>query len=150
MDIKILTKNLPGGGENEAFNQVMEGSELDTSQYPPGIYVSERYNPYNDSEKLNAFNMHIVDNNGKVRTLYSAEAIGIYTDSNLRVDSVPQNRIGRVGIDNAGKFFVILPESGASDGLYETYVATTTDDPKLTKQEYANQITQLYRILRTI
>lgn len=110
MDIKILTKNLPGGEENEAFKAVIEGADLDISQYPPGIYVSERYAQYEPYDKLDAFNMHIVDNNGKVRTLYSA---------------------GRVG-------------------LYELYAATTTDNPKLTKQEYANQITQLYKILKTI
>lgn len=110
MDIKILTKNLPGGEENEAFNAFIEGEDLDISQYPPGIYVSERYSEYNADEKLDGFNMHIVDNNGKVRTLYSA----------------------------------------GTDRLYETYVATTTDSPKLTEREYANQISQLYKILRTI
>lgn len=153
MDIKILTKAFPG--ENNAFDAIGEGAMLDIRQYPPGIYVSERHSHYIVDKKLDAFNMHIVDNNGNVRTLYSAEDISNYTDFELSTDGIPTNRIANVGLDINGKLFVIIPEasggtSTAVDGLYETYVATTTDTPKLNKQEYANQITQLYRILRTI
>lgn len=157
--VKIVTKFTQTGSEDplweklQLVNQKSNGLLVDA---PVGLYAVEKYDA---DQPTGLFSLVIVDSNGNAKVNESYEYITNYCDTSS-LENVPTDRTIPVYLKpDANRFkypklVAVLPENTtsnqANDDLYETYVATTTDNPKLTKQEYANQITQLYRILRTI
>lgn len=157
--VKIVTKFAHSGHEDplweklQLVDQKSGGLRVDA---PAGLYAVEKYDA---GQRTGLFNLVIVDSNGDAKVNESYEYISNYCDTSS-LENTNAGRIIPVYLKpDANRFkypklVAVLPENTtsnqANDDLYETYVATTTDNPKLTKQEYANQITQLYRILRTI